>query len=306
MGDRLVLPPVILGGDPFNRFRFLYDPSLWWKLHDPEYTLGVMRAAYDAGCRAYDLSDESNTHPFWQLRTQVEESLVGFGNPTWEQGVFLHGRYLQLCRDRILRTLVERPLLPPHIATQIRDRLSQEAVMVFGYDPQAPLLSDEEIAAIHLDEGTFLRRLREFGGACQYIFLGGSDADWLLSLGRADIVQRMAILTHKSGFVPILLVHYASYVIPIAEAAGIDVDGYAVPLNRDWSWFDRDACVDLLRGIDKPFVAFMPLASGGLKHDVRGGLRWLLHEIGVATILFGTARPEHAAETTRIVLDLVT
>lgn len=301
-----MLPPVILGGDPFNRFRFLYDRSLWWKLHDPEYAIRVMRAAYDAGCRAYDLSDEGNVRLFWQFRVRVEESLTGFGNPTWEQGVFLHGRYLQLSRDRILRTLVERPLLPADIAAQVRDHLSGEAVMVFGYDREAPLLSDEEIADICLNEGAFLKRLSGFGSACQYIFLGGSDADWLLSLGRADIVQRMAILTRKSGFVPILLVHYASYVIPIAEAADIDVDGYAVPLNRDWSWFDRDACVDLVRSIDKPFVAFMPLASGGLKHDVRGALRWLLHEIGVATIFFGTARPEHAAETTRIVLDLVT
>lgn len=306
MVDKLTLPPVILGGDPFNRFRFLYARSLWWRLHDPEYAIEVMRSAYAAGCRAYDLSDEDNLHPFWELRVQVEEPLIGFGNPTWKQGVFLRGRYLQSSRDRILRTLVERPLLPPAIAARTRDHLSQEAVMVFGYDPQASLLSDEEIADIHLDEGAFLRRLQEFGSACQYIFLGGSDADWLLSLGRADIVQRMATLTRKSGFVPILLVHYASYVIPIAEAAGIDVDGYAVPLNRDWSWFDRDACVDLVRSIDKPFVAFMPLASGGLKHDVREALRWLLHEIGVTTILFGTARPAHAAETTRVILDLVT
>jgi hypothetical protein len=34
--------------------------------------------------------------------------LVGFGNPTWEQGVFLNGRYIQYSRDRILRTLVDR------------------------------------------------------------------------------------------------------------------------------------------------------------------------------------------------------
>ena len=300
----LTLPPVILGGDPFNRFRYLYRQSLWWKLHDPDYALQVMRAAYDAGCRAFDLSDDNNVQLFWRLRVQVDEPIVGFGNPTWEQGVFLHGRFLMLSRDRILRTLIERPLLPPALAAKVRDHLSRSAVLVFGYDPEALPLTDEEIADIRLEEETFLKRLSGFGGSCRYIFIGGTDADYLLSLGRVDILHRMVELTRKSGFVPLLLCHYGSYVVPIAEESGLEVEGYAIPLNREWGWFDRDACVHLVRTIAKPFVAFMPLASGGLKKDVRGALRWLFRDVGVASVLFGTALPEHAAETTRIALEL--
>lgn len=303
-GNQPNLPPVILGGDAFNRFRYLYRQSVWWRLHDPDYALVVMQAAYDAGCRAFDLSDQDNVQPFWRLRVRVNEEIIGFGNPTWEQGVFLGGRFLMLSRDRILRTLIERPLLPRTLADLVRQRLAQEAVLVFGYDPDAAPLTDEEISDIRLDEDVFLRRLSGFGGSCRYIFLGGTDADYLLSLGRTDILRRMAELTRRCGFLPILLCHYGSHVVPIAEQAALDVLGYAIPLNREWGWFDREACVDLVQTIAKPFVAFMPLASGGLKRDIRGALQWLFHDVGVAAILFGSASREHAAETTRIALEL--
>jgi len=295
MPGRLELPLVILGGDPFNMFRFLYRREFLWKLFDEEYCLSVMRAAYEAGCRAYDLSFEENVRLFHRLSEEVNEPLLGFGNPTWEQGVFLSGRYIQYSRDRIIRTLVER-FLPSHLARQVEEHLSHKAVLVFGYDRQACPLSDEEIASIILDEATFRRRLSIFED-CQYIFLGGSDADWLVSLGRLDVIADMVRVVREEGFIPILLCHYATHVIPLVEAGSLDVEGYAVPLNRDWSWFDRDACVEIIKKLDKPVIAFMPLASGGLRNDVRGAIDWLFNQAGVDSILFGTATPDHARET---------
>ena len=54
------LPASILGGDPFNQFRFLYRRELLWKLFDEDYCLSIMRGCYEAGGRAYDLSFEVN------------------------------------------------------------------------------------------------------------------------------------------------------------------------------------------------------------------------------------------------------
>ncbi|HID86712.1 MAG TPA: hypothetical protein EYP55_04955, partial [Anaerolineae bacterium] len=298
MPSHLELPPVILGGDPFNMFRFLYRRDLLWRLFDEEYCLSVMRAACEAGCRAYDLSFEENTRLFRRLLEEVDEPLLGFGNPTWEQGVMLNGRYLQYSRDRILRTLVDR-LFPRRLARLVEETLSHEAVLIFGYDRDAPPLTDAEIASIALDEGAFRRRLRIFDD-CQYILLGGSDADWLISLGRLDVVADLARIVRAEGFVPIMLCHYASHVVPLAEAGGLDVDGYAVPLNREWSWFSRDETVEVVKGIGKPVIAFMPLASGGLRQDVRGAIHWLFAEVGVDAILFGTATAAHARETVRL------
>jgi hypothetical protein len=44
----------------------------------------------------------------------------------------------------------------------------------------------------------------------------------------------------------------------------------------------------------------MPLASGGLRQDVGSALDWLYAEVGVEAILFGTATPAHARETTHL------
>jgi hypothetical protein len=292
------LPASILGGDPFNQFRFLYRKELWWKLHDEDYCMSVMRAALEGGGRAFDLSFDVNTRLFRRLVEETGQELIGFGNPTWEQGVFLNGRYLQLSRDRILRTLVDR-LFPRDIAHLVEEKLSYEDVLVFGYDRRAAPLSDEEIASITLDEDTFRKRLSIFGD-CQYICFGGSDADWLIPLGRMDVVAGLARVVRQEGFIPILLCQYATLVVPAAEEAGLDVAGFAVPLNRAWSWFSRDECVEIVKSLDKPVIAFMPLASGGLRQDVGSALDCLYAEVGVEAILFGTATPAHARETTHL------
>ncbi len=292
------LTASILGGDPFNQFRFLYRQELLWKLFDEEYCLSVMRAAYQAGCKAFDLSFEVNTRLMRRLIEETNDRLVGFGNPTWEQGVILNGRCLQYSRDRILKTMVER-LLERRLAILVEEKLSSEAVLVFGYDRQAQALTDEEIASIYLDRDRFSQRLSIFKD-CQYIFMGGSDADWLVSLGRVDLLAEMAQVVRQEGYIPLVLCQYATTVVPAVEAAGIDVEGYAVPLNQDWSWFSRDECVEIVRSIHKPVIAFMPLASGGLRKDVRGALDWLYTTVGVESILYGTATAAHAQDTTRL------
>ncbi|MFC2025837.1 hypothetical protein ACFLUC_01440 [Chloroflexota bacterium] len=296
------LPASILGGDPFNQFRFLYRWELLWKLFDERYCLSVMRAAYEAGGKAFDLSFDVNTRLMSKLIEETGDQLIGFGNPTWEQGVILNGRFIQYSRDRILRTLVDR-LFPRNLARLVEDKLSREDVLVFGYDRKAETLSDEEIESIYLDRGLFRKRLSIFKD-CQYIFLGGSDADWLVPLGRTDILVDMADIVRQEGFIPIILCQYATLVVPEAERAGVDTEGYAVPLNKEWSWFDRNECVDIISSLDKPVIAFMPLASGKLREDVPGALEWLYRDAGVESILYGTATKIHAAETTRMACEI--
>lgn len=292
------LPPSILGGDPFNQFRFLYRKELWWKLNDEEYCLSVMQGAYEAGGKAFDLSFEENTRLFRRLLDETGAELIGFGNPTWEQGVLLNGRFLQYERDRILRTLVER-LWPRDIAQMVEESLSKEATMVFGYDHDSEPLTDAEIASIVLDEAIFSKRMSFFND-CQYIFFGGSDADWLVSLGRADVLHDLARVVREEGFIPILLCHYATLVLPVVQSINLDTEAYAIPFNKAWTWFDLDECIEIVKSTDTPIIAFMPLASGELRNDVRGSLDWLFAEMSVESILFGTATANHAAETTRI------
>lgn len=291
------LPASFLGGDPFNQFRFLYRRELLWKLFDEEYCLSVMKAAYDAGGRGFDLSFDVNSRLFKRLiETTGDRSLIGLGNPSWEQGVVFEQRFIQYNRDRILKTLVDR-LFPRDLAARVENQFSHDDVLVFGYDRNVEPLTDKEIESIYLDEVLFKQRISIFKD-CQYIALGGSDADWLVSLGRLDIIQQMAQIVRQAGSIPFLLCQYASHIVPIVEDNHIDVEGYVIPLNRDWAWFDRDACVEIVHSIQKPVIAFMPFASGNLRQDIRGALDWLYQDAGVESILYGTADPQHAHSTT--------
>jgi hypothetical protein len=292
------IPPAILGGDPFNQFRFLYRKDLLWKLFDEDYCYSVMKACYEAGGLAFDLSFEINTRLFRRLLDETGEKLLGFGNPSWEQGVFLNGKYLQYSRDRIIKTLVERKF-PRSLANYVQEKLSVEDVLVFGFDNSQEPLTDEEISSISLDKWAFIKRLSIFKD-CRYIFLGGSDADWLVSLGRVDIIVEMTQIVRQLGFIPMLLCQYASHIIPIIEGSSAGVEGYAVPLNKQWSWMYRDACVEVVKSLKKPVVAFMPFASGGLRQDIRSALDWLYGEVGIESILYGTATADHARHTTEI------
>lgn len=298
------LPPIILGGDPFNKqFRYLYRMDRWWKLHDPNYCLSVMRSAYDAGCRAFDLSFRENVQLFKRLAEQVEDPIIGFGNPTWEQGVMYKDRHLFFTRDRIIRTLVER-IWPDPIAKLVEEKLSNNEVLVFGYDRNADLLTDNEINEIYLAEDIFRDRLSIFKGSCQYVYFGGSDVDYLVSLGRMDLVEEMLEVVKSEEFIPLLLCQYPSLVLPVIEKTGINVEGYVIPLNRIWSWFDHQSCLEAVWATEKPVVAFMALSHKDLRQDIPGALRWLYEKAGVESILFGTATPEHAKETTEIALSL--
>jgi hypothetical protein len=296
------LPPIILGGDPFsNQFRYLYRKDHWWKLHDENYCLSVMRSAYAAGCRAYDLSFQENVQLFKKLAAQVDDPLIGFGNPTWEQGVMFDDRFIFFIRDRILRTLVER-IWPTKLARLVDEKLSHEDVLVFGYDRSAPLLSDTDINNIYLDEQVFCNRISIFKGECQYLYFGGSDADYLVSLGRMDLVDEMRSVVKSEGFIPLLLSQYPSLVLPEVEKAGVEVEGYVIPLNRAWSWFNLDDTMKAVKETDKPVIAFMAFSSSELKQDIKGALAWLYEDAGVDSILFGTATAEHAFETTKLAL----
>ena len=287
------LPGVILGGDTFcDVFRALYDHRCYWRLTDPDYCVSVMKAAYDGGCRAFDFSFAPVREMFDTLRRQVDEPVTGLGNPTWLPGPKLHGKHLQYCRDRVVKTIVETRLSPADAAL-VRDNYRLNNCLVFGYDPASELLSDADVAAIELDEAVFNARLDELDAADIY-FIGGTDADWLFSLGRADILQRMAAIVRGRGKKSILLCHYSSVVLPAADAMGLDVDGYAAPVNIHWSWINTDEGRAAVRKATKPVIAFMAFASGGLSTSLEEAALYLREDCGVSGVLFGTTKPHNA------------
>ncbi len=292
------LSPAIMGGDPFSDiFRGLYDPRSFWNLTDPDYCLSVMRSAYEGGCRAFDYSFANVQDIFVRLRESVDEEIVGYANPTYLQGTMLDGKHLQFQRSRILKTIVSVPsFVEPEIASKIRDDLREKTCMVFGYDPDAAALSDSEIASIYLDEDVFNKRLDELNEST-FVLIGGTDADWLFTLKRADIIVRMAEIVRSRGKIPLLICHYTSTVLPEADRINLDVEGYFAPINKSWSWFDLKESQKAVRAAKKPVIAFMAFACGSLSNGMQEAADFLKQECGVSGVLFGTTKVKNALNT---------
>ena len=295
------LPSAIMGGDTFTDvFRGLYDLNMYWRLTDPDYCISVMRSAYHAGCRAFDFSFANVREMFSKLQESVEEEIAGVANPTWLQGCKLDSRPLQYLRSRVLKTYTEIPgYVSPEIAAMVRDELRTKNCMVFGYDPEEQPLSEKEISSIYLDEDAYIGRLEELRGS-QYVLIGGTDADWLFTLRRQDLIARMAEIVRSRGQIPLLICHYASLVLPRADAMNLDVEAYFAPINQSWAWFDLESAKKAVRNAAKPVVAFMAFACGGLSGGMREAAEYLRDDCNVKGILFGTTKAKNAYNTTKM------
>ena len=299
------LPGAILGGDAFgDLYRAGFGLKYFWKLTDPDYCLSVMRGAYEGGCRAFEIPLPVNVQLLLRLEEEVKEPLRGFANPSHLQGVVLRGRPITYYRNRILATFVKRNgFLPESAVRRIRTDLRENWYLFFGFDEDAEPLSDSEINAIRLDEDIYLQRLRELG-CCRDVFVGCTETDWLFTLGREDIIVRMTEIVRSLGKTPYLDFHYASTVLPKAEAMKLDIAGYVAPVNPVWSWFDTDDVREALRSTSRPVIAFMAFADPSLKEDRRGTARALKEEYGISSVMFGTAHPGHAFETARMLSEV--
>ena len=294
-----------MGGDPFcDIFRGTYDLHMYWNLTDPDYCVSVMEQAYEAGCASYELSFPAVAEMFMKLEAKVGEELTGYANPTYIQGIELDGKPLQFLRSRIIKTFVERGgFYPPGFAEKVRDDLSDSVCMVFGYDPEAEPLSDEEIGRIALNEDAYLKRLLGLG-VCSRVLVGGTDADWLFTLGREDIIKDMCGIVRSLGKAPYLLTHYTSTVLPKADQIQIDVDGYFAAFNKSWAYLDHDGAEAAVKAAKKPVTAFMAFACGGLAGGMKEAADYLKEDCGVSGVMFGTTKRKNAFRTAKMLTEI--
>lgn len=123
------------------------------------------------------------------------------------------------------------------------------------YDHQAPPLSLDGLETFSLHEEHFRSRLRELGEST-FTLVSGTN--------------RLAFRPGPPG----------TGGPDAGEEMGLDVEGYAVPINRMWSWFTLEEALPALQRASRPTIAFMPVAGGKLAGGVRVALSFLYHEVG--------------------------
>jgi hypothetical protein len=109
--------------------------------------------------------------------------------------------------------------------------------------------------------------------------IGERYGDWLLALGRIDLLKEMVRRAREKGFIPIFSGQWATFVLP--KAKPLDVAAYAVPINKKWSLFDLTQACDLIKKFDKPVISLNPLADGKLLRTPEEAFSFLFNELKI-------------------------
>ncbi|HUL20349.1 MAG TPA: hypothetical protein VLZ10_02765 [Thermodesulfobacteriota bacterium] len=265
MGRMIPLPITLLERRKVPRAIFSVHSSM----PDPQKVFSLMRTAYGMGVWSFDLSSPKQLESFRKLRDLTDDSaLMGFCHLDAEEGASLLGKPLHRFESRIIST-IRKDLLPSNLARNIlppsssSEVLTQKEIDRIAFDP---LRLEQALSLFDPEESPFL-------------LVGEKYGDWLLALGRVDLLHEMVSRVRENGFIPIFSGQWATFVLP--KAKPLHVAAYAVPINQKWSLFDLPRACDLIKKFDKPVISLNPLADGTLPKESEGAFSFLFDELKI-------------------------
>jgi hypothetical protein len=262
-------------------------------------TFEVAKTSVDCGVRSIDLSPPL-VDVFKRLRKESREKIEGLGAlQEWVCTNFtIDSVPLADYADEVKASMCS--ILP---SSYLRD-LKRSAASELGFarsfflpKSSAQPLTISQIDSIRMKPEFFEKRLKLYRNLdVKLIQFGGITADWLVALGRVDLLENLTRLIRKCGLIPLLVCHWTSLVLPRADRE-LDVAGYIVPINKLWSLLSRSEALDVMRKIRKPVIAMKPLAQGVLAHDIEGAFTFLFKKARVNAVLVGISSVSEAKQT---------
>ena len=268
------LPTVILEGRKLPRLIFSIQPPAFLSDHE---IYSLMKKAYEMGSWCFDLPSANHLKSFKELKhLTTDEGLIGLCHIGGETGASFLGKPLHRFESKIIST-IRRDLLPSNLTQKLlppsssSDVLTQKEIDRIAFDP---LRLEEALSLFDPEESPFL-------------FIGEKYGDWLLALGRIDLLHKMVLKAREKGFIPVFSGQWATFALP--KAKPLDVAAYAVPINKQWSLFDLQRASDLIKKFDKPVISLNPLADGTLLKESEGALSFLFDELKIYTAILKIA-----------------
>jgi len=244
--------------------------------------LSLMEEAHEMGAWCFDLPSANHLKSFKQLkRLTTDEALIGLCHIEVETGASLLGKPLHRFESKVTST-IRRSLLPSNLTRNVLPPSSSSEVF-----------TQKEIDRITFDSPRFEEALSLFDPEeSPFLFIGERYGDWLLALGRIDLLHEMVSKVRGKGFTPIFSGQWATFVLP--KAKPLDVAAYAVPVNKKWSLFDLQRASDLIKKFEKPVISLNPLADGTLLKDSEGAFSFLFNELKIVAAIPAIASPGEA------------
>ena len=272
-------PTVILEGKKLPRMIFSVQPQA---SGGDQKIYPLMKEAYEMGAWCFDLPSANHLKSFKQLKhLTTDEALIGLCHIEVETGASLLGKPLHRFESKVTST-IRRGLLPSNLTRNVLPPSSSSEVF-----------TQKEIDRITFDSPRFEEALSLFDPEeSPFLFIGERYGDWLLALGRIDLLHEMVSKVRGKGFTPIFSGQWATFVLP--KAKPLDVAAYAVPVNKKWSLFDLQRASDLIKKFEKPVISLNPLADGTLLKESEGAFSFLFNELKIYAAIPGIASPEEA------------
>jgi len=259
----------------------------------------VMKTCVSCGVTSLDLAPPV-FEAFRRLNAESDEEITGVGAlQEWAcENFTIDGIPLRNCSEEIKAII--RLKLPQEYLEHLAKSKKPESDFIRSFF--MPKRSTRPLARIEIDKITmnpefFEKRLKLYRSlGVKLVQFGGLTADWLVSMGRVDLLERLSKLIRSHGFIPILICHWTSIVLPVAEKE-IGVAGYIAPLNKSWGLLTLRETLDVIKNVEKPIIAMKTLGQGALAHDLHGAFTFVFKEARVSAALVGVSSKVEAEQT---------
>jgi len=254
------MPTVLLEGKKLSRI-IISIPST-----SPS---SLMKKIYGMGITHFDLPSSKHLQSFRELKGLTEdENLMGLCHLEAEEGASFLGKPLHQFETKVVSTIKKNLGLPHSIRNLPPVPFASE------------VLTQKEIDRIDFDPQRFEKALSLFHpGESPFLLVGGRYGDWLLALGRIDLLKEMMAKVREKGFTPVYSGQWATFCLP--KAKSLDVVAYAVPINKKWSFFDLDQACVMIKKFDRPVISLNPLADGTLLKNSEEAFSFLFKELKI-------------------------
>ena len=271
------IPTVILEGKKIPRIIFSIRPSPSLGYQE---ILSLMKKTYEMGAWCFDLPSVKHLESFKELKGLMDdETMIGLCHLEVEEGVSCLGKPLHRFESKVVSTIKKNLLLPDSIRDLPPTSFSSE------------VFTQREIDRMTFDPLRFDKALSFFNPKdSPFLLTGERYADWLLALGRIDLLKEMISRIREKGFTPIFSGQWATFVLP--KAKPLDVAAYAVPINKKWSLFDLTHACDIIKKFDKPVMSLNPLADGKLLRKLEEAFSFLFDELKIYSAIAEIASEE--------------
>lgn len=248
--------------------RIIFSIKIDNKKND-EDSLRLMKNVYDLGALCFYLPTTKQLKLFRMLKEITEdEFLTGIGHLNLEDSLTLLGKPLRYFEPKLISTIIK--ILPPH--DSVRNTLPTFST----YE----ILTQKEIDKIWLETDELEKGLSNFNiNDTKLIILNGKYGEWLLTLGRSDLLIEAVRKIREKGFIPIFSGQWTTYFLP--KAKSINAAAYAVPINKKNSLFSFEKACELIKKFEKPVIALNPLADGKLLKNPKDAFLFLFNELKI-------------------------